>query len=151
MKPKLKCVLLIDDDEPTNFISTMLLNEANCTQHIQVAETGETALYYLTHSEYFCNERNSHPCPDIIFLDINMPAMDGWEFLEKYKQLDQKHHGKIIIVMLTTSLNPKDKLKAQNMPEISSFENKPISIEMINRIIETHFKDEPEPAPLSQY
>ena len=139
-------MLLIDDDEPTNFISTMLLNQTNCTEHIQVAESGEMALNYLTHSEYFCNERNSHPCPDIIFLDINMPAMNGWEFLEKYKQLDQKHHGKLIIIMLTTSLNPEDKIKAESMPEISGFENKPISIEMINRVVKTYFKKESESA-----
>lgn len=144
MKQKLKCVLLIDDDEPTNFISTMLLNEAACTEHIQVAESGAMALNYLTSSECFSCETNSFPCPDIIFLDINMPAMNGWEFLEKYKLLDQKHHGKLIIIMLTTSLNPEDKIRAEAMPEISGFENKPISVEMIDRVVKAYFEKEVE-------
>src|SRR5436190_19995991 len=114
MKQKLNTIMLIDDDEPTNFLSKMLIEEAHCAEHIQVADSGKMALEYLS---------KSSDCPDLIFLDINMPAMNGWEFLDKYRELEKHKKGKIIIIMLTNSLNPDDKVKASQMPEIAGFEN----------------------------
>lgn len=128
---KLNTIMLIDDDEPTNFLSKMLIEEAHCAEHIQVADSGKMALEYLS---------NGHSKPDLIFLDINMPAMNGWEFLEKYRELDKSKQGKVVIIMLTTSLNPDDKIKAGQMPEISGFENKPLSSELIQRVLKKYFK-----------
>ena len=122
--------MLIDDDEPTNFLSRLLIEEARCAEHIQVADSGRMALDFLS---------SGHNSPDLIFLDINMPAMNGWEFLEKYRQLDKGKQGKIVIIMLTTSLNPDDKVKAAKIPEISGFENKPLSSELIDRVIKKYF------------
>jgi CheY-like chemotaxis protein len=130
MKPKLNTVMLIDDDEPTNFLSKMLIEEAHCAENIQVADSGKMALDYLS---------NSSESPDLIFLDINMPAMNGCEFLDKYKELEKAKQGKIVIIMLTTSLNPDDKVKASQMPEIAGFENKPLSPEMIHRVLHKYF------------
>lgn len=130
MKQKLNTILLIDDDEPTNFLSRMLIEEAHCAEHIQIADSGKVALDYLS---------NGNNSPDLIFLDINMPAMNGWEFLEKYRELEKVKQGKIIIIMLTTSLNPDDKIKAGQIPEIAGFEIKPLSSELIDRIIEKYF------------
>jgi len=138
MITKLNCVLLIDDDEPTNYISKMLIEEANCTEHIQIAENGQSALDYLTNSDSFSNNQE-YACPDLIFLDINMPAMNGWEFLEKYDQLDPKHKGRVITVMLTTSLNPDDRLKAQENDSISTFETKPLTSEKLKKILKEYF------------
>jgi CheY-like chemotaxis protein len=139
MKQKLNCVLLIDDDEPTNYMSSMLLEERGCAEQIKVAESGAKALSYLTNSEQSSVDPEHFPCPDVIFLDINMPAMDGWEFLDNYKKLESKHRGKVIIIMLTTSLNPDDKIRAENIPEISGFENKPLTTEMIDRVLNKYF------------
>jgi CheY-like chemotaxis protein len=139
MRKKLNCILLIDDDEPTNYISSMLVEEAACTEHIQIAQSGQAALDYLTSSEQFACKNELFPCPDLIFLDINMPAMNGWEFLEKYSKLQQKNKGEIILVMLTTSLNPDDELRAKEMSFISGFENKPLTSEKLNRILQEYF------------
>jgi CheY-like chemotaxis protein len=130
MTKKLNTIMLIDDDEPTNFLSKMLIEEAHCAEHIQVADSGKVALDYLSK----CNKS-----PDLIFLDINMPAMNGWEFLDKYRELDKVKQGKIVIIMLTTSLNPDDKVKAGQMPEIAGFENKPLSPELIDRVLKKYF------------
>ncbi|HKB44406.1 MAG TPA: hypothetical protein VKC90_08445, partial [Chitinophagaceae bacterium] len=77
----------------------------------------------------------------LIFLDINMPAMNGWEFLDKYNELDQQHKGKVITVMLTTSLNPDDKLKANDNPIISRFETKPLTSEKLHAILRKYFPE----------
>jgi CheY-like chemotaxis protein len=130
MAQKLNTIMLIDDDEPTNFLSKMLIEEAHCAEHIQIADSGKMALDYLS---------NGNESPDLIFLDINMPAMNGWEFLDKYKELEKAKQGKIVIIMLTTSLNPDDKVKASKMPEIAGFENKPLSPELINRVLKKYF------------
>ena len=136
MKNKLNCVLVIDDDEATNFFTHMILEGSGCTRHIKIAQSGQEALDYLIQSEAG-NDPDTYPGPDLIFLDINMPAMDGWEFLEEYKKLQIMN--RIIVVMLTTSLFPEDKLKSENMPEISGFEHKPLTAEKVAAVVEKYF------------
>ena len=139
MKRKLNCVLIIDDDEPTNFFNRMIVEESGCTDHILVAQSGQQAIDYLTKSVKEEDDKAATPCPALIFLDINMPAMNGWEFLERYKGLDNHHQGKIIIVMLTTSLFPEDITKAQELPEVSGYEHKPLTPEKLDKILKEHF------------
>ncbi len=132
MKPKLTCVMLIDDDEPTNFLSKMHIEDAQCAEHIQVVDSGRKALEYIA---------KSNNGPELIFLDVNMPAMNGWEFLERYKELEKTKQGKIIIIMLTTSLNPDDKERAGNVPQIAGFENKPLTPELISKVLSKYFSE----------
>jgi CheY-like chemotaxis protein len=139
MKSKLNSVLLIDDDEPTNFYTQLIVEESGCTGHIKVAQGGREALEYLSKSSKDNEGETAFPCPDLIFLDINMPAMDGWEFLDQYKKLSKESHGKVIVVMLTTSLNPDDRVKADGIPEISGFESKPLTEEKLTNILKQHF------------
>jgi CheY-like chemotaxis protein len=139
MKKKLNCILLIDDDEPTNYISKMLIEEFDCALHVEIAQSGQKALDYLTNSEKFEGNNKIFPCPDLIFLDINMPAMNGWEFLERYDTLEQHHKGEIIMVMLTTSLNPDDEVMANANPDISGFETKPLTAEKLGSILKKYF------------
>jgi CheY-like chemotaxis protein len=141
MKPKLNCILVIDDDEPTNFFTRIILEEADCSNHIKTVQSGQEALDYLAQSEKADADPNLFPSPDLIFLDINMPAMNGWEFLEEYKKLNIEPQHKIIMVMLTTSLFPEDKAKAARSPEISGFENKPLTLEKFEKILKTYFID----------
>ena len=135
MERKLDCVLLIDDDEPTNFLNQMVVESSGYAEQVKIAQSGEEALEYLSQSS---KTDKTKPCPDLIFLDINMPAMNGWEFLEKYQKLDEEHKGRVMIIMLTTSLFPEDKTHAAEIPEISGFENKPLTQEKMDKII-LHF------------
>lgn len=135
MKKKLNCILLIDDDEATNFLNQMILRKVDCTDKIIVTQSGYEALEYLK-----SKEDGQHPCPDLIFLDINMPGMNGWEFLEAYRKLEKIQQGKIVVIMLTTSLNPNDQEKAHNLGDISDFMNKPLSIELVQDLLKKHFK-----------
>lgn len=140
MKTKLNCVLLIDDDEATNFINQMVIKRAGITDTIEVALNGREALEFLTNSGKHEKE-TEHPFPQpmLILLDINMPVMDGWEFLEAYHKLPESQKAEIVIVMLTTSLNPDDTQRAAEISEISGFRSKPLTIELVEDIMRKHF------------
>ena len=135
MKNKLNTVLVIDDDEPTNFLNQMIIEESGCAEQIKAVQSGQEALDYLTREK-----ENWSKGPDLIFLDINMPAMNGWEFLEKYRQLDKERQARVMVVMLTTSLFPEDEMKAREIPEVSGFENKPLTPEKLDRILKAFFE-----------
>lgn len=135
-KIKLTGILLIDDDEPTNYMNEKFIREADCTDNIIIRESGDEGLEYLRN----CAE-NGDPLPELIFLDINMPGMNGWDFLEEYKKLDESIQSEILLIMLTTSLNPDDKDRAEKIEEISGFINKPFSVETLNVVLETYFSE----------
>jgi CheY-like chemotaxis protein len=141
MERKLNCVLLIDDDEPTNFLNQIIIESTGCAEEIKTAQSGVEALEYLTRTS---DTDRTFPCPDLIFLDINMPAMNGWEFLEKYRKLNNEFKGKVMIVMLTTSLFPEDKLHAKGISEISAFEIKPLTEEKLDNILKKFFEAKEE-------
>jgi CheY-like chemotaxis protein len=138
MKKRLSCIMLIDDDEPTNFLNTALLEETDCTERVEVAQSGEAALDYLRKAG---DQDPRFPLPNLIFLDLNMPAMDGWEFLSFYNVLLRTQKAEVIVVMLTTSLNPEDEIKAQQMPAISGFRCKPLTRAMLDSLLRVYFPD----------
>lgn len=140
MNKKLGCVLLIDDDEPTNYYNSLIIEETGCADHVHVEQSGLKALEYLSGSEDCPAASNGSPYPDLIFLDINMPAMNGWEFLDQYRAI-KKEKDKTILVMLTTSLFSEDVLKAKEIPEISGFESKPLTHEVVDKILKKFFTD----------
>ena len=130
MEKKLNSILLIDDDEPTNFLNRLTIEQSGCADQVIVIQSGQEALHFL---------RNTNP-PDIIFLDINMPAMDGWEFLEEYRLLPSTQKSGIIVIMLTTSLNPDDEIKAKSHPEVAGFENKPLREDRLAEVLRKYFR-----------
>lgn len=136
LKKKLSCILLIDDDQATNYIHKRVINKAAITDKIVELESGYDAIKYLNQTDF-----EAYPRPDIIFLDINMPGMDGWEFLEGYEKLNPEQRGKIILVMLTTSLNPDDKNRSDTISTIDGFKNKPLTHETLQDIIDEYFAD----------
>jgi CheY-like chemotaxis protein len=133
MRTQLNCILLIDDDEPTNFLNRLTLEQAGFTHTLRVAQSGQEALNYLLNAD------TNNPRPDLIFLDVNMPAMDGWEFLERYRSLPADRKADIVLIMLTTSLNPDDELRTRAIAEVSGFEHKPLSQYRVEKLIEKYF------------
>ncbi len=136
MKKKLNCIMLIDDDDDDNYFHRFVINGMKVTEHIEIALNGEDALDFL--------KKENQTYPDIIFLDINMPKMSGWEFMEAYKELRADQKAKVGIVMLTTSENPSDKQKAEQFPNIIGFNSKPLTEKILNGILERNFPENTE-------
>lgn len=128
---KLKEILLIDDSRGTNSLNKRLLEEMNVVEKIHTASNGKIALEYLQQK----NEKGNYPCPNLIFLDINMPVMDGYQFLEAYKKIDKDQKAKNIIIMLTTSIREIDINKAQNYEAVIGYQFKPLTREKVNHIL----------------
>jgi CheY-like chemotaxis protein len=129
---------LVDDDESDNFIHEIIIKEAGVCDQIRVATDGRKALDYLIKTEN-PDLAEEYPKPNIIFLDINMPRMNGFEFLEEYTNLEDHLKSHVVITMLTTSLNPNDEQRARAVHEVHEFMNKPLTVEKLNGIVEKYF------------
>ncbi|MNY19064.1 Response regulator rcp1 [compost metagenome] len=101
--------------------------------------SAKDALDYLTQSGKY-EDIEPAPKAGIIFLDINMPGMNGWDFIAEYKKLDERYKARIIVVMLTTSLNPDDEQHAANVEEIATFLHKPLNKEAYAKIVDQYFE-----------
>jgi CheY-like chemotaxis protein len=115
MKSKLDNILLIDDDMTVNFLHSHMIENEKITNSLSIAETGELALKMI-----------AKETPDLILLDLNMPKMDGWEFLKQYKKMIPPAKRSPIII-LSSSANPDDKQRADSSAEITGFYNKPLT------------------------
>ena len=133
---RLKRVLLIDDYEADNFMHEMLFEEMGCADEIVVKLNGREALDYLT-----TPQQGQLPRPDLICLDINMPVMNGWEFIEAYDALDEDMRGGVVLMMLTTSLNPDDRARAEQRGCIADFVSKPLTRDSLANLLSKHFPD----------
>ncbi|WP_194973493.1 response regulator [Aquiflexum lacus] len=131
---KLDCVLLIDDDEATNFYHTIILEEETGV-HIQSLQSAKEGLDYLLSKGVYAD----YPQPGIIFLDINMPGMTGWDFLVKYNELTKDVHDRSVVVLLTTSVNPDDKERAATIPVVKELVNKPLTPEAFWKVVNENF------------
>lgn len=133
---KITSVLLVDDDMINNFINQQLIEELSVTKELNIANNGLEAIKFL---EQFCDDDKG--CPELILLDINMPVMDGFEFLEEFDNLTLPLKEKIKVVMLTTSTNPHDVEKLNGF-SIAGFMNKPLTEEKILALVDKIFPPE---------
>ncbi|WP_051475996.1 response regulator [Aquimarina megaterium] len=127
---KLKRFLLIDDSKATNFFNKTIIEKVQCVEEVFIAENGQQALDHI----------QSEIVPEIIFLDINMPVMDGWKFIAEYQKLDDKYKGSIIILMLGTELSKEDQEKAERILEIKEYAQKMLTKEIVCKIVTKYFK-----------
>ncbi|TGD77119.1 response regulator [Hymenobacter wooponensis] len=132
---KLSSILLIDDDKTTNFLNRLLLEGLQVADKILVAQNGQEALSII---EQQCQEQG---CPPLILLDVNMPVMNGFEFLEAYEPLEYGAKESVVIVMLTTSLHPRDMARLQDL-SIQGFLSKPLTKQMVQELLQEHFQRE---------
>lgn len=133
--PTLSCILLVDDDPTTNYLNRKLLESLAVTERILIALNGQEALHVLATE---CTEASPTPCPALIFLDVNMPLVNGFEFLEAYQHLPLAHRQATVIIMLTTSLHPRDLQQLHTLP-VAGFLSKPLNPAKVREVLQTHF------------
>ena len=123
---KIQKILLVDDDPIQNLINTKLLKRLDISEEIQVAINGRSAF-----EEYISKNED---LPELIFLDINMPIMNGWEFLDLLGLEGFTRFPKIY--MLTSSISPDDIQKSQAHPMVENYITKPLSLSKLENLKE---------------
>ena len=132
MKEKIDFIMLIDDDEATNFIHKMMISQMKYTNKCEVFESSENALQFLIESQ-------PSELPNLILLDLNMPGMNGWEFLIEFEKLNIS--DQIVIIVISSSTNPKDKLRVEKNNCVHGFEEKVLNPAKIERIIQCYYSE----------
>lgn len=125
-----KGVMLIDDDVVTNMINTKVI-KMNFSFDVNNYVNAQFALQQLKQ----CYQSSPEKLPFIIFLDINMPIMDGWEFLEEFQKLPAVVQAKSKIVVLTSSIDSEDIEKSKTYPVVSDFVSKPLTVQKLKELM----------------
>jgi CheY-like chemotaxis protein len=136
METKPKCIMLVDDNPDDNFFHEREIKKNNVNHLVIIKNSGLAALEYLK-----SKTSNKDPHPDLIFLDINMPGMNGWQFLKEYNQLGKELQSKAIVIMLTTSDNENDITESKKWNFVSDYKTKPLTKTIVKAIVEHYFED----------
>jgi CheY-like chemotaxis protein len=129
---KLSSILLVDDDSTNNFLNELLLKNLDVTERVLVAESAAQALSMLEQAP----DPNE---PSLILLDVNMPGLNGIQFLEAYQHLPQGQQQATVIIMLTTTMDARDLVRLDEL-QIAGLVSKPLTKEKIDSILQLHFK-----------
>ena len=122
--------MIIDDDALNNYICSKIITYTGFAKNTIDFTHADLALQHLIE---IINE-NPDDLPEIIFLDIDMPGIDGWAFLKEYEKLDKTYKDRIYLSILTTSVFESDRHKAEGFSDVDSYLCKPLSAEELTRI-----------------
>ena len=130
MHYKYKKAMVIDDNQIDLYIAEMVMATTGFAEKVISVSSAKEALTYLKPLY-----ENPEELPDHIFLDINMPEMTGFDFLDEYQHLPENIRKKCIIMMLTTSLDEDDRMQAERSQFVRKFLNKPLDKDKLAQLM----------------
>jgi CheY-like chemotaxis protein len=128
---KLDTILLIDDDFTTNYLHKKIISKSEIDFPIEVALNGKEGIDKLLALNDTITDSNAFV---LIFLDLNMPVMDGWNFLEIFKEIQPTLNYKTNLYVLSSSINPDDKDRAKRDPQVIDYFSKPLTIAILAKL-----------------
>jgi CheY-like chemotaxis protein len=124
--------MLLDDNELDNFINEKVIEGSNFAEKIFVNTSGKSALEFI--QNLVVSKKENHAFPEAIFVDINMPLMDGFQFIENVKKIPEPKVQECKFIILTSSIYPEDRHKAMRLSKDITFLNKPLTEDMLEQI-----------------
>ena len=131
LKYKYNNILLIDDNPLDNFINEKMIECTNFSKHINISTDGQTALDYVN-KLINSNSEEAENNLDCMFVDLNMPLMDGFEFISHFKKINDKKLLKCKIIILTSSIAQEDRARSEKMDPEIIFINKPLTTQFLD-------------------
>lgn len=124
-------ILCVDDDPITLMLCKKVIIKSSFSNEIITSQNGEEALSYFNTIKHINNKNKPIPQPQLIFLDLNMPVMGGWEFLDHFNSQEFSEFSTIKVVVLSSTIDPEDLEKSKQYPMVVDFLSKPISQSML--------------------
>lgn len=128
----IKHVLCVDDEQVTQMLNQVIFKRTGFCENVVTALNGKLGLDYF--EKLIESDTAKETVPQVILLDLNMPVIDGWEFLDKFKQQYHNKFPEISIFILSSSVDPKDMNKAAANSLVKGFVNKPLTIDAIEQL-----------------
>lgn len=136
MSANLNHIVLVDDNETTSFLNNRLLGRLAVADHVSTFSRADEAFEQLWGS---ANGGSSAPAPDLVFVDLKMPGVSGFEFLELYNALPQPVQDKTVMAVLTTSMHGADTARVAKYPNVE-YLTKPLTEEKMLKLLEKRFQ-----------
>lgn len=119
---------IIDDDNIYVSLIKKIIQSKNLCSELLIFNNGQQSM------NYFKENINKDKIPEIILLDLNMPVMDGWEFLEKFSKIKDNLQKEIKLYVVSSSINPSDVNRAKSSPAVQDYLIKPVHIKNLESI-----------------